>query len=134
MNAAFVIGEVHRVQYPFVRETVELGSFDGDYKMEGWKPGVRFESDGFDGTDSIADALGFMLLTVISVHKPGRFPERVFFTRQWEDPEFKVFGKTKLHISPSQTFRKLLRGYRHEFQLKARLAYATPFVAIEMQS
>ena len=64
--------------------------------------------------DSLPD--GEMLLSVVSTHKPGKFPERIFYTRQWKDPEGKVFGKGALRVTTIGTFRRLLRGYRHKYE------------------
>lgn len=68
-------------------------------------------------TDCIAHGLGFQRVTVISKHKPGKFPARVFYVRKWEDPDGKVWGKGKLHITTEAAFKGLVRGYRHEFEL-----------------
>ena len=43
------------------------------------------------------------LLTVVDIHKPGRFPTRVFYTRQWKDPTAKFSAK------PGCALRRLMR-------------------------
>lgn len=116
------IGEVFTVPYPFVRDVYNQVDSDEDgvtfTDVPTWKPGVRFEDVGEGWVDSIADGMGAMRLTVVSVHKPGRYPTRVFFTRQWVDPDGKVFGKGKLHIASLEKFRRLSRGYQHEIDVK----------------
>lgn len=109
-------GYEHIVQYPFVREAYEPPDPD-DFTVDSWRPGVRFEQYGDGSDESYADALGKMRLRVIAVVKPGKYPERVFFTRQWEDPDGKQFGKAKLRMTTTQNFRVLLRGYRHEYEM-----------------
>lgn len=117
-------GYEHIVQYPFVRETIETPVFDEFdiwtlKESLTWRPGVRFEQhDANCDADTIADALGRMRLRVIAVVKPGKYPERVFYTRQWQDPDGKLFGKTNLRMTTTQNFRVLLRGYRHEYDLQ----------------
>jgi hypothetical protein len=116
MKQQIAVAETYSVEYPFVRETVELFDYDGPTKTETWRPGVRHEPDGFDGAISVADAHGEMLLTVESIHRPGRFPERIFYTRQWKDPDGKLFGKGSLRITTTVAFRRMLAGYRHDYE------------------
>lgn len=59
-----------------------------------------------------------MVLDVVATFKPGRFPERVFYTRRWIDPDGREFGKTnKLRATTTAHFRSLLKGYRHDFEV-----------------
>lgn len=112
-------GQTYSVRYPFVRTKADIpgGDEDGDgfITIDTWKPGVEHGNDGSGETYSWADGHGEMLLSVVDVHKPGKFPARVFFTRQWQDPDGKRFGKGKLHIMTSQAFKRRLRGYMHEY-------------------
>lgn len=107
-------GAVFRVAYPFVRDLHSFMDEDGIGKSLTWKPGLRavyvpaFE---VPDVDEVADAMGEMILTVVSVHKPGRFPTRVFFTRQWVAPDGRQFGKGKLHVATAEKFRRLARGF-----------------------
>ncbi|MES2950309.1 MAG: hypothetical protein V4858_17335 [Pseudomonadota bacterium] len=116
-------GDVFRVKYPFVRVTVEVPDSDpegqGFATIQSWRPGVEFVPCGPCGDDSEAqcNAEGEMVLTVVDVHKPGKFPARVFFTRQWVDPNGKAFGKGKLHIMTAQAFKRRARGYMHEYEI-----------------
>lgn len=132
MSTALSIGAVYTVPFPFVREEVELPPDDPEAttmaKVMSWRPGVRFEAR-HDDTEAVADGMGAMLLTVVDVHKPGRFPTRVFFTRQWRDPDGKVFGRTNLRIMTLDAFRRRQRGYMHDFSLEeAREARQWMFV------
>lgn len=114
-------GDVFDVPYPFFREEVELLPDDPEAtcmaKVKSWRPGCQTEQDGPDDVASVADSMGAMLLTVIDVHKPGRFPARVFFTRQWRDPDGKVFGKGGLRITTVPAFVRRTKGYMHDFYL-----------------
>jgi hypothetical protein len=117
-------GDIFRVKYPFVRTEYEEHDAD-EYgvsvtTVKSWKPGVEFITVGYygDDTEAVCDAEGEMVLTVIDVHKPGRFPARVFFTRKWVDPDGKAFGKTKLHIMTQQAFQRRTAGYMHEYVLR----------------
>lgn len=117
----YAAGQVIEVgNYPFVRSVFNGTDFDGEnmieFQKEGWRPGVDLETDeNCYARFGVADGVGAMLLTVVSTHKPGSFPERVFFTRKWRDPDGKVYGRNKLHVRTKAVFTKLIRGYRHEF-------------------
>ena len=111
--------------YPFYLGTYTEHDEDGRLEFKTWVPGVR---DGFvppDEAISVYDGIGKIILTVISVHKPGRFPHRVFFTRQWEDPAGRRFGKSACRVATLQKFRRLAKGYRHECRLATPQARTT---------
>lgn len=113
------MADVIEVPYPFVRETVSLPDDDeegtGSVEVETWRPGTRQEHVGMGDVESYADGIGSMQLTVVSEHKPGRFPTRIFFTRRWVDPDGKQFGKPKLRMTTKAAFQRLAAGYRHHF-------------------
>jgi hypothetical protein len=117
-------GTVIEVGYPFVRDTYNDPA-DGFAECKTWCPGVRHEwiapdeTVAPDETETVADAMGTQIITVVSTHKPGRFPERVFYTQRWRDPNGREFGKGKLRTKTAQAFRRLIRGYRYEFRLVA---------------
>jgi hypothetical protein len=109
--------------YPFVRYVASLVGDDGYYQTEGWRPGCAVETDEnafsyFPVKDYFAHGTGSMVLEVVATFKPGRFPERVFYTRRWIDPDGREFGQTgKLRIATTGQFRRLLKGYRHQFEV-----------------
>lgn len=122
------IGCVFEVPYPFVQDTW-TDHYDGEDGPEvdevpTWKPGTRQEScdvgNDYSQIDhwSEADGMGVQVLTVVGVYKPGRYPTRVFYSRQWRDPDGKVFGKMKLRQTTVSAFAALTRGYRHPFEMK----------------
>jgi len=113
----FIAGQEFRHPYPFVRgKHVNLDQV-GEYEVDTWNPGVRFEAAGYwgDETDIIADGEGFQILTVIDTHKPGKYPERVFYTVTWIDPDGRQFGKKKLHIATVEKFKRWSRGFKFEY-------------------
>lgn len=121
------VGRVHEVPYPFVRDTwadhydVADDVLVAD-PVQTWKPGTvaSEHSSSEDEADygSIADGIGVQILTVVGVYKPGRYPTRVFYSRQWRDPDGKVFGKTKLRMTTVAAFAVLVSGYRHPFSVR----------------
>ena len=119
----FIVGQEITVAYPFVRDTYEVHEADEDgyssYNKPTWVPKTRTVWTHSDSTEEVADAVGSQILTIVSIHKPGRFPERIFYTRRWRDPDGKEFGKNNLRIKTTQAFRWLARGYRHEFRMMA---------------
>lgn len=119
MTPQYSPGQVIEVKgYPFVRTVFNGIECDADggiteFQDEGWRPGC----DSDEGC-LFADGTGEMILTIISIYKPGNFKERVFYTRQWRDPDGKQFGKSRrLLVTTKSVFTKLCRGYRHEFEL-----------------
>ena len=111
--------------YPFVRTVFEGFDIDGPYQDEGWRPGCNKET-GDDFIDFVADGLGAMLLEVVQVVPlPGGFATRVFYVRQWRDPDGKVFGRRQCRVTTVAAFGKLAKGYRHEFYLEDDLVCPT---------
>lgn len=120
MGALPATGEIFRVRYPFVRCDVTLCGEDGPYDARTWRPGVSIENAGPYGedTDIVANGEGEMILTVIDVHKPGRFPTRVFYTRQWVDPNGYRFGKGGLRMTTVDAFKRMTAGYRLHYEIE----------------
>lgn len=112
-------GAVFEAPYPFTRDSYESFELDGPVRRPTWRPGAhRVIACGPDDCEPGADAMGSILLTVISIHKPGlKYPMRVFFVRQWRSPAGKVFGKTRLRMTTLQAFERLAKGYMHDFRL-----------------
>lgn len=122
MPTEFFAGQEHRAPYPFIRTIYEAPPDDPEgtmcVKQETWRPGVEHELEGpYGDTCTYADAMGEVLFTVIAVFKPGSFPTRVFYLRNWIDPDGRRFGKNKLHVTTAQHFRTLTKGYRHDFEM-----------------
>lgn len=111
------VGAMIEVAHPFVRSTYT--DFDGErpYERATWRPGTRGENVGPEEVDMVADGIGTQIVTVVSVHRPGTFPPRVFFTRRWRDPDGREFGKNKCHVKSQQGFRSIIAGFRHEYRL-----------------
>lgn len=109
-------GDEIRVPYPFYLEAYQAMDEDGPHETMSWRPGTQIEDVGpYGDTANFADAMGGMVLTVVSIHKPGRFPERVFYTRKFVDPTGREFGKGGCKIATAQKFKRLCQGYRFPF-------------------
>ena len=125
MSKALVAGAVFTVPYPYCRDSFERFSDDPEVatpqKELSWRPGTESESDGGYDAQEAADAMGSMVLTVVDVFKPGRYPSRVFYTRQWIDPDGKAFGKGCLRITTVNAFLRRTKGYMHDFYLDGEL-------------
>lgn len=117
-----ISGQEFEVVYPFIRDTVSLISEgDGTWDIadvETWRPGTRNEADGPEGVLVMADGLGRMVVTVVSTHKPGHYPLRVFYTRRWVDPDGKSFGKPACRVKTLGAFSNMAGGFRYDFVLK----------------
>jgi hypothetical protein len=102
-----VEGAVYEVPYPFVKYDYE--NYDGQ-KIPSWKPGTEMECSQYSERE-VADSVGKQILVVVGVHKPGRYPARVFYTRKWIDPDGKEYGRKKLRVKTLGTFKQLIKGY-----------------------
>lgn len=122
-----VPGAFYEVRYPFIREPYESWGAEGPITLNSWRPGTRFEQDGRDEDHyAVADGDGTMVMTVVSVHKPGRYPTRIFYLRHWRDPDGKAFGRGKLRAAIANHFHALTNGYRHDYELVANPPSSTP--------
>lgn len=126
MTIKIEAGQTHTVAgYPFVRYVTDLYDEDDGRpcQTEGWRPGCTLKIDEnaggyFPENHYVADGVGSMVLNVVAVFRPGRFPERVFYTRRWVDPDGREFGKpNKLRVTTAAHFRSLLKGYRYDFEV-----------------
>lgn len=106
----FKLGEYH--PYPDWEDPAAGGTQAMPVARETWVPGWD-EHENYYGTVHICDGWGAELRSVVSVHKPGRYPERVFYVRQWRDPNGRVFGKARLRVLASRDFRAWARGDRY---------------------
>lgn len=104
---AITAGAVFEVDYPFVLQAYTEWTEDGPLDRKSWKPGCAYEATHNGGSEAYANGMGKMILTVIDVHTPGKYPTRVFYTRQWISPTGKAFGKGGLRICTLEKFRRL---------------------------
>lgn len=119
MAAPFNPGDVFRAPYPFIRNTHQYLGDEGSFDQEVWRPGAEFESDGSGDVNALADGVGEVIYTVVSIYTPPKFPTRVFYTRSWVDPNGNTFGKRGLQIAVMSKFKRLARGYLYAFGLRA---------------
>jgi len=116
-SSRVIAGAIIEVGHPFIRDKYSAFDGEGNYEAIGWRPGTRTEFVCPDAMVDVADAVGTQILTVVSIHKPGRFPMRVFYTRQWRDPDGVTFGKGHLRMKTLQAFVALINGYRYPFEI-----------------
>lgn len=129
-------GMLFSVPYPFVHDTYESLEHDGQVEIVSWKPGVRFEDRRANAycepePEAVADGVGVMRLYVVSVHKPGRFPTRVFYTRKWVPPSGNPFGKDGLRVTTLDAFRRRATKYQHTFVVRLEAAAGRAVLARE---
>jgi hypothetical protein len=125
MSAPCKAGDVFRVKYPFILERVSLFSQDeegcGSYETDSWRPGISSDVDHGGNPSYAVDGFGEMVLTVVDVFRPGKFPTRVFYTRSWVDPNGRTFGKSGLRITSIGNFGRLCAGYRYPYAMSIDL-------------
>jgi hypothetical protein len=111
-------GMTFEFPYPFVRDEYSAGDGEGGWATYvGWRPGIQ-QVPIWDDVKLVAHGMGSQILTVVGTYKPGKFPERVFFTRNWRDPQGRVFGKDKLRILSAGAFTRQRSGYRHRYTVE----------------
>lgn len=110
-------GNIYTVTFPFVGDVYHGFDACGPFDTETWRPGCRSEHVYPDDCEFVADAEGQMTLTIISIHKPGKYPERIFYTRKFIDPEGKEFGATKLRMTTAIAFKRRAAGYYHPYRV-----------------
>lgn len=110
-------GQVFAVTFPFLRDTFTGVGEDGFFEQPTWIPGVRAVDSHVNDCDYVADGEGIMTLTVVSIHRPGRYPTRVFYTRSFTTPDGKSFGKPKLRMIAAHAFRRLATRYRVDYTI-----------------
>ena len=125
MSAAPAIeaGQEHRAAFPFIRTTYDAMPDDCminamPVEHPTWRPGVEHEQCNSGDTWSFAHGDGEVVYSVIAAFKPGKYPSRIFYLRNWIDPDGKRFGRNNLRISTTQHFRMLLKGYRHDYEIE----------------
>lgn len=110
-------GKQYKVVYPFTRDIYGEWTEDGLIEHDTWRPGTRPKPIYPDDAEDVADAEGLMILEIISIHKPGKYPTRIFYTRKYQDPDGKVFGKGRLHIASVDKFRRLSAKYYYDYRV-----------------
>lgn len=106
------------VAFPFVRCKVDIHDGEGGATtVDSWRPGTRAVMVYPDDSEDVADGMGTMNLAEVSRHKPGRYPERVFYVRTFTDPDGRTFGKTHLRMTTAQNYRRLCSGHAYPFRM-----------------
>ncbi len=116
---------VIEVTYPFIRTTYDsYDELEGTHaKLPTWQAGVGgMDFNGYSGTFRAfgANAEGQMILTIVSIHKPGKYPERIFYTRQYRDPDGKIYGKTNLKIMATRSLKRYFKWFGEPYEIVDR--------------
>ena len=116
MNVA--VGQTITVKFPFYVEQIVKHEISGEsYPEEAWVPGCKDEFVYPDDSELVANGVGEMILDVVDIHKPGTYPERVFYTRRWVDPDGNEFSSGRLQITTIPTFKKRAAGYYYPYRV-----------------
>jgi len=122
-KAAFIPneGDKFEVVYPFVYDAEPMGYEPcGAPTDEGrWKPGIIWKPTAPNDQAAFAHGVGNQILTVVGVHKPGRFQTRVFYTQSWIDPDGRKFGKNACRVMTLEKFRRRVRGFAIPYDVEA---------------
>jgi len=117
MVAIFEPGQVFERPHPFTIVRENIG--DPEFETERWRPGA------WDVTDEdpeyaspLANGVGLVKYTVISVHKPPGYPTRVFFTRQFFLPDGSSYRGSRLKNCISSKFAKDIKGLPFHYEVE----------------
>lgn len=107
-RALIIPGAVFEREHPFtwVEERGRLSTGPDDV-YERWRPGAWETKIISDDAAMACHGEGTVKFTVISVHRPPGYQERVFYTRHFTDPEGGSYATNKLH-------HKVMRGFQKE--------------------
>jgi hypothetical protein len=86
--------------------------------IERWRPGARDSIETQPGySKPICHAEGIIRHTIISVHKPPGYQERVFFLRHYYDPDGMFVGPPTLHHLVTRAFRREVERYQTDYEV-----------------
>ena len=120
------------VVYPFIKAPHTLLDEDGWYTAMSWRPGtVEPKTHEYPEHCAehyrVAHGEGHMLLRLIQqVALPKPYRARVFYVRQWRDPDGKEFGKRLLRLCTVQVWKSLCSGYRFPYRVQPYYGDTTP--------
>lgn len=110
--------KVTTIPYPFVRCKASIFDGEGYAEIDSWRPGTEYgPPDPYSDVERQADGIGSMTITEVGRYKPGRFPERVFYTRTFTTPDGVAFGKGGLHVAVASKFSRITTRYGHPYKV-----------------
>jgi hypothetical protein len=115
-----IAGDVIEREHPFTRM---IGAFE-DLEFSRWRPGVwGNEFNGIDDFYPFAHAAGRVEYVVRAVCPVPGFPMRVFYTRQFTDPDGKILKRSGLICHSIGPFRMKVSRFsgRFDFAYKPSL-------------
>jgi len=116
MAETFQPGDVFERPHPFT--LVVEHDHDPDAAFERWRPGAwNVDSAGEDVLTSCT-AMGRVKFTVVSIHRPPGYRERVFFKREFTTPEGKRYAPGRLMNCITRKFRKDISAFPFPFDVE----------------
>lgn len=121
------MGELHELQpgavfereHPFTLVIENQG--DPTFEHERWRPGA-WETWADDGSDdpvtAKAHGLGRVKFTVVSTHRPPGYPERVFFKREFTNPDGEKYAPGRLMNSVRRKFLRDVAAFPFRFEVE----------------
>ncbi len=113
-----VAGAVFERLHPFTWARGYLSSRPNDY-VERWRPGAHESIETQPGYfKPVCHAEGIIRHTIVSVHKPPGYQERVFFLRHYYDPEEDFVAPPKLHHLVTRAFRREVERHQTDYEIQ----------------
>lgn len=100
-------GDKFTVAFPFVEHTLRAGVWV-------WRPGCHDDTTNGSLT---CDGEGEMTLTVRGIAKPEGFHTRVFYTREFKNPDGHSWQSNGLRVASIGHFLKISKSYIKKYQI-----------------
>lgn len=116
MARLFEAGEVFERVHPFTWVTERRGATED--VVERWRPGA-WDTKPIAPDDAIAacNGLGTVKFSVVSVHTPPGYPTRVFFKREFTQPDGEKYAASKLINCIARKFAKDITTFPFPFEV-----------------
>ena len=116
MPREFQPGEVFERDQPFTIVVENKG--DPERETERWRPGAwdtKYIPP--DSAVALANGVGRVRFTVVSIHRPPGYPMRVFFTRQFFMPDGIPYASSRLKNCIASKFAKDIEKFPFDYEV-----------------
>ena len=106
-------GKTYEAEFPFLRVVTRFPKFESVR----WKPGYDRIPEPPDGGNSttVATTMGKVSMDVVKICElPGRYIDRVFFTRRWLLTDSYSIGGKRLEVATISKFKRMTEGVQVE--------------------
>lgn len=116
MSRSFEYGQVFERDHPFTLCVENKG--DPEFEFKRWRPGA-WDMDYIypDDAQPLANGVGRVRFTVISMHTPPGHRPRVFFKRQFFKPDGSSYATSRLKNCTVQKFEADIESFPFHYEV-----------------